>query len=119
MTAMVSVLSTFGSDATVERVLSRLAELDTTGEVLDGHLNASDADVFHHALIESERGDLMWLFEGGEPFTVGMETTGVLFEALGDYALGEPTSGVDAARRDRAWGWASDIALSVAGVELV
>lgn len=124
MTATLSPVGfTFGTDEAVECVLARIAERDVEADAggLWGRLSQTDAEVWHAALIEAGRGDLLCLVGGGEPYAyvLDAESTGVLFEALSDYALGEPRGKADGERRDAAWGWASDIATHVARVELV
>lgn len=114
------VLMTFGTDAFIERVLAAIADQeDSPGGALWGQLNEGDADAFRVALVDADRADLVEVFPAWRDFRVSAELAAVLFESLVDFALAEPLSDLDPARQDRAWSWAADIALSVAGVEAV
>jgi len=121
-----TALVTFGSDAAIEAVLSRIADTDGREEFpVWGALSEGDGDMFRAATAGLEGVPVFC--EG--PFRLDAEGSARVFEALCDYATGEvacePDVGVhvvvtewepepedlcDCQLRDRAWSWASDIA---------
>lgn len=119
--AVEPVLMTFGTDESIERVLSAIADQDWAehGGVLSGRLNAGDSDAFFAALVDADHAELTAVFRSGAEFCVSAVITAVLFESLVDFALAQPKCAADPERQERAWSWAADIALNVAGVELV
>lgn len=124
---------TFGSDESVECVLSELiAQEDASsrsGIVLFGVTTDRDAHAARAALREAVQPGA-GLYPRGQSYFLDAEFAGLLFESLADFALGETSCEPDEADlhygyrcdcdlRSAAWSWASDIAQNVAGVELV
>jgi len=129
-----TTMVTFGSDAAVEAVLSRIADAPEDYPVW-GTLSVDDASMFRRATrdLRAETPELdLPTFRAG-PFRLEAEHAALVFEALCDYAVGDmacdpdggthvaawawayPDAPCDCGLRDRAWSWASD----VAGVFLV
>jgi len=117
-------LVTFGSDAAIEAVLSRVADSAEEFPVW-GTLSEGDAAMFRWA---TEGLGALPVFQAG-PFRLEQEHAAQVFEALCDYATGETPCDPDASRhrvvaksgvttwcdcelRDRAGSWAGDVAVT-------
>jgi hypothetical protein len=129
------VAMTFGTDDAVARVLTAMIDHENTdpGAVYYGETNWSDTVTADHALREAGHERIAWtVFSWSGAFFLNAEWSAALFESLTDYALSESVcdddgdghrgyagDACDCERRDRAWSWASSIAETTAGIELI